>query len=309
MVKIVFFGTSEICLPFLHELEKTYAIELAVTQPDALGGRNRKTVIVPPVKMFALERGIEVMQPEKLTAPEFREKLAALAPVIGVVIAYGRLIPARIFSIPAFRMINVHFSLLPQYRGAAPVQRAIMNGDAQTGVTIFELVSQMDAGPIWAQQTWPVQPDDTTASLWDKLSRGGAEFLIRTLNGILTHQLEKKTQDESRISYAPPLSKEEGVADWSQTAQQIYNRLRAFNPWPGLCSNISGQIMKLTDVRVSGDQHQRSPGTVLSIDRETLKIACGANTVLEILEIQPPGKKPMSPFCYCLGHKLPEKWR
>jgi methionyl-tRNA formyltransferase len=303
--KLVFFGTSDICIPFLEMLRDNFQLQLIVTQPDALGGRNRKTPIIPPVKTFALENNIPLEQPEILKDEQLLQKIKTLEPVLGVVIAYGKFIPASLFQIPTYRMVNVHFSMLPAYRGAAPVQRAIQNGDSLTGITIFEIVKKMDAGPIWAQKEFPVSPEDTTESLWKTLSLQGAAFLKETIIGILERKLQQYPQDESKATYAHPVRKEESHVDWQQTAQQIINKARAFTPWPGVCCGVGEQRFLLRKIKLSGLSHDKEPGQVLSMDKESLKVCCGGGTVLEVMELQPPGKKTMSPFCYCLGNRLP----
>jgi methionyl-tRNA formyltransferase len=286
-------------------LRDNFQLQLIVTQPDALGGRNRKTPIIPPVKTFALENNIPLEQPEILKDEQLLQKIKTQEPVLGVVIAYGKFIPASLFQIPTYRMVNVHFSMLPAYRGAAPVQRAIQNGDSMTGITIFEIVKKMDAGPIWAQKEFPISPEDTTELLWKALSLQGAAFLKETINGIIEGRLRQYPQDESKATYAHPVRKEESHVDWRQTAQQIINKARAFTPWPGVCCGVGEQRFLLRKIKLSGLSHDKEPGQVLSMDKESLKVCCGGGTVLEVMELQPPGKKNMSPFCYCLGNRLP----
>ncbi len=305
--KVVFFGTSDVCIPFLEMLRDRFDLELIITQPDAFAGRNRKKRIIPPVKTFALENNIPLEQPEILKDECLKDKMRAVDPVIGVVLSYGKFIPGSIYKIPEHRMVNVHFSMLPLYRGAAPVQRAIENGDTSTGITIFEIVKKMDAGPVWAQREYPVSPDDTTELLCKKLSLQGTNFLEETLIDILEGKIQKYPQDEERATFAPPVQKEESEVDWGLTAQQIFNKFRAFTPWPGLCCIANNKQFKLTKVRVSTLSHDKQPGDVLAMDKKTLKICCGNGSVLEVLELQPPGKRPMTPFCYCLGNKLPDK--
>jgi len=286
-------------------LKEEFHPALIVTQPDAFGGRDRKKRMVPPVKTFALENNLDVAQPERLKEPAFMDRLRRLEPVIGVVVSYGKLIPGSVFKIPEHRMVNVHFSMLPLYRGAAPVQRGIENGDTTTGITIFELVKTMDAGPIWAQKEFPIPAEDTTESMWKKLSREGAGFLRQTLADILDGNIEKYPQDESKATYAPPVRKEESVIDWTQTAQQLFNKFRAFTPWPGVCCDAGDRRFKLTHLEISPLSHERQPGEILSMDKKKLLVCCGNGTVLEVLQLQPQGKNPMTPYCYCLGNRLP----
>ena len=306
MHKLVFFGTPEICLPFLELLHAHFTIALIVTQPDTMAGRNRKKLLVPAAKTFALEKNIEVIQPDSLKDDSLVEKLTRLEPFISVVISYGKIIPGRIFKIPKFGTINVHFSLLPYYRGAAPVQRAIADGQSKTGITIFEIVKKMDAGDIWAMKEMDIAPDDTTGTLWDRMSREGAPFLIDTIKKITSGQLQKYPQDHDRATFAPIVQKEEGSIDWNLTAPQIYNKFRAFTPWPGIFFCMKEKSFKLTKVKVSGESHEKKPGHVLTWDKISLKVCCGQGTVLEVFELQPQGKNPMAPYCYCMGNELPE---
>jgi methionyl-tRNA formyltransferase len=303
--KLVFFGTSAICLPFLEQLHRQFDLRLIVTQPDARGGRRRQ-LLVPPVKTFALEKGIECIQPGTLKDDTVVDKIAAAEPVLGVVIAYGKLIPKRVFRVPELRTINVHFSLLPLYRGAAPVQRALEQGETQTGITIFEIVKKLDAGPVWAQKEMDILPEDTTESLWQRMSIEGAPFLCRTIDNIIGRTIEKHPQDREKATLAPPVQKEEDQVDWTLTAQQLVDKFRAFTPWPGLCAVVYGKRLKLTQVKVSPLIHDKKPGDVLAMDKKSLLVCCGNGSVLEILELQPQGKKPMTPYCYCQGNQLPE---
>ncbi|MCP5049985.1 MAG: methionyl-tRNA formyltransferase [bacterium] len=304
--KLVFFGTSGICLPFLERLHDAYDIPLIVTQPDAVGGRKRK-LIVPAVKTFALEHNIEVIQPETLKDDAIKEKIGGIEPVLGVVIAYGKLIPKRIFRVPEFRTVNVHFSKLPMYRGAAPVQRALENGDERSATTIFEIVKKLDAGAIWAQKEMDILREDTTETLWQRMSEEGAGFLCDTVEGIINGSLTKVPQDHEKATLAPPIEKSEGRADWGLSAERLVNRLKAFTPWPGLCCYAVEKQFKLTRIKVSELVHEREPGDVLGMDKTSLRVCCGEGSVLEILEFQPQGKKPMTPYQYCMGNELPDR--
>jgi methionyl-tRNA formyltransferase len=304
---LIFLGTPEICIPFLELLIENFNISLLITQPDTMGGRNRKKKIIPAAKTFALENNIEVIQPETLKDDTLAEKIKKIEPFIGIVISYGKIIPKRIFKIPTFGTINVHFSLLPYYRGSAPVQRALENGDTKTGITIFEIVKKMDAGDIWTQKEIDIFPDDTTGTLWERMSQEGAPFLIDTIKKIIEKKIQKYPQDHEKATYAPMVQKEEGIIDWRNlTAREIYNKSRAFTPWPGICFCSPGKTFKLTKLKVTTLTHDKQPGDVLSWDKESLKVACSQGTVLEVLELQPQGKKPMTPYCYCMGNELPE---
>lgn len=303
--RVVFFGTPAICLPFLEQLVERFHVPLLVSQPDAVGGRRRKT-IVPAVKSFGQEHGIRVIQPETLKDDAVVEQIALLRPDLGVVVSYGKLIPKRVFTIPAHRTVNVHFSRLPYYRGAAPVQRALLNGDTKTAITIFEIVKKLDAGDIWAMKDFDIQPDDTTQGLWDRMSREGAGFLCDTVADIIAGHIQKKPQVHEKATLAPMVRKEEGVADWNLSAHQLVNMYRAFCPWPGLCCSIRDKTFKLTRVALAVETHDQNPGDVLKMDKKRLQVCCGEGTVLDVLELQPQGKKPMTPHCYCLGNELPD---
>ncbi len=299
------------CIPFLESLHTHFDIGLIITQPDSKGGRGRKKII-PAVKRFALEKGIDFIQPGTLKGETPAEKIKKINPCIAVVIAYGKIIPKSLFTLPEHRTVNVHFSMLPFYRGAAPVQRAIENGEKKTGITIFRINRKMDSGAVWDRKEFDILASDTTGSLWQRLSREGAPFLVETLKKILAGKISKTPQDHSRATYAPPVEKEESKGDWSLSAEQIYDKFRAFTPWPGLSCTADGKIFKITKLRVydvrAGDSLSlsgKNPGDVLSMDKESIKICCGRESVVEIVEIQPQGKKPMTPYCYCLGNELP----
>ena len=308
---LIFFGTAAIALPFLRALRDTFDLRLIITQPDAVGGRSRKP-LPPAVKSFATAEDIPCIQPEKLRSPEVSEQILAYSPRIAVVVAYGKIIPKSIFSLPEHHTVNVHFSLLPAYRGAAPVQRAIENGDTTTGITIFEIDRQMDTGDIWAQRQYPIGAADTSASVLERLSREGVPFLIDTLREILRGGLKKTPQDPTRATPAPPITKEEGRVDWTEPASRLVNRLRAFTPWPGLYFYTGEKMFKIREMTahaggMRGESPQGESGTVLRLDREGLLVACGSGTEVVISEFQPQGKRAMHPFAYSLGNPMPRR--
>jgi methionyl-tRNA formyltransferase len=303
--ELVFFGTAAIGLPILKELNRNFDLKLIVAQPDAHGGRNRQ-LIVPPVKQFAVENRLPFIQPPDLREPELELAMRRIDPAIAVVVAYGRFIPRAIYSLPRYRTVNVHFSLLPAYRGAAPVQRAIENGESRSGITIFEIASPMDAGPIWAQEEVAIRPDDSTASYQLRLGEKAAPFLLRTLAQIFSGKIRKHAQDDSLATLAPAVSKSEGRVDWRLPAQRLYDRLRAFSPWPGLFFNLGKRQVKVLSAGVSKKECPGQPGQILALDDQGLLVVCGLQTVLQITLIQPEGKKPMSPRQFSLGNRLPE---
>ncbi len=307
--KIVFFGTSDICLPFIDHLKENFEIPLIVTQPDARGGR-KKQLIPPAVKQYAIEHNIDYIQPSDLNEPEVVEQLRSINADFFVVIAYGRLISKSVYTIPKYRAINVHFSLLPQYRGAAPVQRAIENGDKETGITIFQINKKMDAGAIWSQTTFPIGEKDTTQSLWAMLSRLGAPFLTDTLNKISAGELDLRKQDHSQATFAPPVSKSEGEIDWTMSASTILDKMRAFHHWPCLCFTMDGKKFKVIEASeapsvCSHIPEGSFPGDIIDLGKHALAICCGEGSVLLIKEFQPQSKKAMTPHCYAMGNKLP----
>jgi len=302
---LVFFGTAAIGLPILKELNRNFDLKLIVTQPDTRGGRNRQ-LFVPPVKQFAVENRLPFMQPSDLQEPELELAMHRLDPFIAVVVAYGQFIPSVIHSLPRFKTINVHFSLLPAYRGAAPVQRAIENGESRSGITIFEISGRMDAGPIWAREEIAIRPDETTASYQQRLGERAAPFLLQTLNQISSGKIRKHPQNDSRATLAPAIKKSEGRVDWRLPAQRLYDRLRAFTPWPGLFFDLEKRQIKILNAGVSRNKHDGQEGRMLALDAQSLQVACGSGTVLEITSIQPEGKKAMSPWQFSLGNRFPE---
>ncbi len=301
---LIFFGTAAIGLPIIKELNKNFSVRLVVTQPDGHGGRNRQ-LIVPPVKQFALENRLMLLQPPNLSEPELELAMRHIAPDIAVVVAYGQFIPRDIRSLPRFRTVNVHFSLLPAYRGAAPVQRAIQNGENRSGITIFEISGRMDAGPVWTREEVAIRPDDTTATYQQRLAERAAPFLRQTLKQIFAGTIQPIPQDESRASQAPLLQKIEGKANWQLPAKRLYDSLRAFTPWPGLFFNLETQQVKILSAAASQGTHQTQAGEILALSPQGLQVACGLGTVLEITAIQPEGRKAMSPWQYSLGNRFP----
>lgn len=301
---LVFFGTAAIGLPIIKELNKNFCLRLVVTQPDRRGGRNRQW-LVPAIKQFALENRLPLMQPPDLREPELELAMRRIDPVIAVVVAYGQFIPRDIRSLPRHQTVNVHFSLLPAYRGAAPVQRAIQNGESRSGITIFEISGRMDAGPVWAREEIAIRPDDTTTSFQQRLGERAAPFLRQTLERIFAGTISQTPQDDAQASQAPPLDKKEGRTNWQLPAQRLYDCLRAFTPWPGLYFHLGSHQIKILGAGVSQRVHRAQPGEILELTPQGLQVACGLGTVLEITAIQPEGKKAMSPWQFSLGNRFP----
>ncbi len=300
--RVIFFGTSVICIPFLDSLKIAFNIPLVITQPDSYGGRKKK-LIEPAVKNYSVKNGIRFIQPDKLnkeTASIIRE----IDPQIGVVISYGKFIPGKIFRIPKFNTINVHFSLLPELRGAAPYQRAIEAGMKLTGVTIFEINKEMDAGDIWTKKEFRILPDDTSESLSQRMGLESAGFLTDTLHKIISGKIEKEPQDHSQATYAKPVSKKEGIINWEQDASSIFNKFRAFYPWPGISFFSGDKKITIKKMKISNTTEDKDPGTVLSVTKDSLKVSCGNKSAIDILLILPQGKKEMTPYIYSLGNSI-----
>ncbi len=303
---VVFFGTSAIGLPIARELSKAFRLKLVVTQPDRRGGRHRQ-LLVPAVKQFALENQLPLLQPPDLREPELELALRRIAPDIAVVVSYGQFIPRDIRDLPRFRSVNIHFSLLPAYRGAAPVQRAIQNGESRSGITIFQLSGRLDAGPVWSREEIAIRPDDTSATYQQRLGERAAPLLRRTLEQIFAGTIQAVPQDDALASPAPALEKKEGRANWQLPARRLYDTLRAFTPWPGLFFQMEQQQVKVLAAAVSQREHRSQPGAVLALAPGGMQVACGLGTILEISAIQPEGKKSMSPWQFSLGHRIPAR--
>lgn len=302
--ELVFFGTAAVGLPIIRELNRRHRLRLVVSQPDGRGGRNRQ-LIVSPIKQFALENRLMLLQPPNLKEPELELAMRRIAPDIAVVVAYGQFIPREIRQLPRHRSLNVHFSLLPAYRGAAPVQRAIQNGESRSGITIFELSGRMDAGPVWVREEVAIRPEDTSATYQQRLAERAAPLLLHTLEGIFAGTIQAVPQDESQATLAPPLKKEEGLIKWHLPAKRLHDQLRAFTPWPGLFFRLGPQQVRVLAAMNSPKSHQVTPGDILELSPRAMQVACGLGTVLEIASIQPEGRKAMSPWQYSLGNRFP----
>ena len=263
MARIVFMGTPDFAVAALEKLIRHHEVIAVVTQPDRPAGR-RQQVQQSPVKKVALRHNILVMQPEKIRRPEASDALHALEPELFVVAAFGQILPQAVLDIPARGAINVHASLLPRWRGAAPIQAAIRAGDRETGITIMLMDAGLDTGPILTQRATPIAPDETGQSLHDRLALLGADLLIETLPGYLDGSIKPRQQDDSRSTYAPMIRKEEGLIDWRQSAAAIERLVRAFAPWPGAYTMWNGQQLKIHSG--STGPGTAEPGTVIEYE-------------------------------------------
>jgi len=299
-VKLVFCGTPRFAVPTLIALQEAgHEIALAVTQPDRPVGRTQQ-LVAPPVKQRALAAGIPVTQPDKIrTNAEFRAQLESIDPDAIVVVAYGRIIPFWMLTLPRYGCINLHGSLLPKYRGAAPIQWAIAMGEIITGNTTMLLEEGLDTGPILLQQAVVIRPEQTAVELYEELAAGGAPLVVETLEGLATGTIESQPQDHARATLAPLLDREDGRMNFSTfTATQLKNRWRGFQPWPGAFTTLNGKklIVHRTDVAETPlpDANTRAECGLLVIAGHRMFVACAGSTWLELIELQLEGKKRMS---------------
>ena len=288
MTTVVFMGTPDFSVPILQALIKQYSVIGVITQPDRPAGRKQQ-VHVSPVKQVALDHHIPVLQPERLRRPEAIAELKQWQPDVYVVAAFGQILPQSVLDIPQHGSINVHASLLPRWRGAAPIQAAIRAGDAETGVTIMKMDAGLDTGPMLKMRAIPIASDETGASLHDKLSVLGAELLMETLPGYLDGTVSPQAQPEAGITIAPQVKKEEGNIDWSQDAQAIERLIRAFTPWPGTFSFFKGQQLKILNGEVTTGS--ASPGKVVKTV-DSVAVGTGRD-LLRLKTIQLAGRRAM----------------
>jgi len=302
-MRVVFFGSPEAAVPSLERLMTDgHELVLIVSQPDKPAGRG-KPLTVCPVKRFSLSRKLPVLQPERLRKdPGFAAELEAARPDIGVVVAYGQILPLAVLSLPRRGTLNVHFSLLPRYRGASPVAWSVLNGDTRTGVTVMEINERMDEGDILTQAETAIDPRETARTLERRLAALGAGLLSDTLGRL--DRIERRPQDPALATYAPKLSKEDGRLDWSQDAETIDRRVRAFTPWPSAFTGFRGRRLIVLEGRPRHDVSVAGrPGTILSANRDGLTVACGRWAYL-IERLQPENKKPMSGREFALGARI-----
>jgi methionyl-tRNA formyltransferase len=304
-MKVVFFGSPLSALPSLKKiLESGHSIELVITQPDKPTGRGER-LLPCPVKQIALDLNIPVFQPLKIRKDASAlEKLKRIQPDLVVVVAYGQIIPASIIYLPQHNSLNVHFSLLPQYRGASPVQWALLNGEERTGITIFELNEKMDEGDVLAQKETEILPEENAAELEARLAKLGAELLIKTIDRI--DSLKPQKQDHSQATYAPKLKKEDGKIDWGKDSRYIQRQVRAFTPWPSAYAFIREKRVKIPKGQKSEGRaaSSSSPGEILNIDKEGIEICCGERSVFLIERVQPENRKEMDAFAFSLGMRI-----
>lgn len=309
MTRIVFMGTPDFAVPSLEGLlADGYDVVGVVSQPDRPKGRKR--VLAPtPVKAAALAHGIPVFQPERLRRPEAVEEVAALRPDLIVTAAYGQILPKAVLELPRYGCINVHGSLLPRYRGGAPIQHAILNGERTTGVTIMYMAEGLDTGDMISRVEVPIGDDDTAGSLFDKLSAEGSALLRKTLPELLAGRITAVPQNHEDATYAPNIGREDERIDWSRPALAIFNQVRGLNPWPVAFTLWNGEVFKVWACRKpegtgGGAASGRTPGTVLRSDNNGIEVAAGDGSIW-LTEVQPAGKKAMDAATFNRGSGIP----
>lgn len=304
-MRIVFMGTPDFAVPSLEALLAAgHEVCGVFTQPDKPKNRGMK-LLPPPVKVTAQSHAIPVFQPTQLRDGSALEELRALAPELIVVAAYGRILPQEILDLPPKGCINVHSSLLPRYRGAAPINWAVVNGDKETGVTIMKVAPELDAGDILGQVSTPIDPEETVETVHDRLAGLGGELLVKVVEEIAAGTVQAVPQDPELVTYAPMLSRALAPIDWSQSANSIHNKVRGLVPWPATSTDVfSKEPVKVFAVAETGERTGKAPGTVLAARPEGIDVACGDGMVLRILELQAPGSRRMAAADYLRGHPI-----
>lgn len=303
-LRIVFFGTPEFALPTLDALEGAgWPPAWVVTQPDRPAGRGRQ-LQVSPVGRWAESRGIPTLKPLKVRAPEVLGQLAEIAPDVAVVVAFGQIFPQALLDLPRYGCINLHGSLLPKYRGAAPIQAAIAAGETVTGNTTMQMEAGLDSGPILLQEELAIGPSETSGELFPRLAAAGGGLMVRTLERLIRGDLVPRPQDAALATYAPRLTRESGQVDWSLAAAEIGCRLRAYTPWPGLASGLRGRPVKLVRGEALAGTTEAAPGTVLGLREGRLAVACGLGTIFGIDLLQRPDKPARRAADFINGERL-----
>ena len=308
-MRIVFFGTPAFAVPTLEALIRSpHEVAAVVSQPDRPKGRGQQ-LQPTPTKQIADAHGIPVLQPAKIREAAFLQQIRNLGADLGVVVAFGRILPDELLAIPRHGMINVHASILPRYRGAAPIQRAVINGDLETGVTIMRVEHDLDAGAMFAVATTPIPPDATSGEMEAKLAPLGARLLIDVVNDIAAGRAIETPQDHSQATLAPKITKDEGIIDWSARADTIHDRVRGLQPWPLASTRLNGArlVLRRTAPRVAPEgQTAQESGTVTRATGDEIVVACGGGTFLGILELQPEGRRTMTAREFLAGRGIAE---
>lgn len=304
-MKILFMGTPDFAVPSLEALVAAgHTLAGVFSQPDKPKNRGMK-LLPTPVKVCAQAHDIPVFQPAKLRDGTALETIRQLEPDLIVVAAYGRILPQEILDYPKFGCINVHSSLLPKYRGSAPIHWAILNGDRETGVTIMHMALALDAGDIIAQKATPIDPDETVETLHDRLAVLGAELLVETVEQIAAGTATRTPQQEDQVTLAPMLSRALSPMDWTRPARALHDQVRGLIPWPAAVTELGGTRCKIFATTVLPETTGKAPGAIVAADKKGLKVACGEGTVLQIDILQADGGKRMAAADYLRGHPIP----
>ncbi|MGA2029133.1 MAG: methionyl-tRNA formyltransferase [Verrucomicrobiota bacterium] len=303
-LRIIFMGTAELSCTSLKKLTGNFSVVAVVTQPDKPKGRELK-LQPSPVKIFAQKLNLPILQPASARDEKFVAKLHELKPDLIVVVAYGQILPQAILDLSKFGCLNAHTSLLPKYRGASPIQSAILNGETETGVTIMKMDASLDTGEIISQTRTPILPEDNSATLHDRLAQLGAELLVETIPNYVAGKIQPQPQLAEGVSYAAKIKKEDGRIDWNESAEKNLNRLRAFTPWPGAFTFLKAepkpQLLKIWEAEIVGRSGRA--GEILSADKNGIIVACGKNA-LRILELQREGSRQMTAAEFLAGNPL-----
>jgi methionyl-tRNA formyltransferase len=303
-MRIVFLGSGAFAAPSLEAvLDAGHQVAALVTQPDRAKGRGR-ALAPPPLKPLAESRGVAVVQPVRVRHPDAVEVLRSLRPEILVVVAYGQILPRALLEMAPRGAVNVHASLLPRYRGAAPIQWAIVRGETETGVTTMLLDEGLDTGPTLLEQATPIEAGETAGALEARLARLGARLLIETLAGLESGTLRPTPQDDTRATLAPIIRKDDGRIDWTRPAIEIARRVRGFDPWPGAWTTHEGRVLKVLDATPAEGTVQAQPGRVVAIHPEGLQVACGEGSLLDLRRLQPESRRPMGAAAFAAGARL-----
>ena len=303
--RVLFFGTPDFAVPTLAALAEIAEVVTVITQPDRPKGRGMK-LAPPPVKQLAQQLGIAVLQPEKIRTPEFAASLRELSVELALVIAYGRILPPAILNAPRLGCLNVHASLLPKFRGAAPIQWAIVRGERETGVCLMQMDEGMDTGPVLARASLAIGENETAAELSPRLAVLGADVVRRELPRALAAELTKVPQDHAAATLAPLLRKEDGEVNWSEAARAVHDRVRGLSPWPSAYTTLADIRIKLHRSRVLEEQGVHAqPGQILRADRDGVVVACGQGSLL-VSELQLDAGRKLTAAEFLVGHRLPE---
>ncbi|MFH0902832.1 MAG: methionyl-tRNA formyltransferase [Pseudomonadota bacterium] len=298
--RVVFFGSPDFAVPTLRALIAAENVVAVVTQPDKPAGRGQR-LAPPAAKTVAMEAGVPVLQPRSVRGESFAATLAGLAPDVAIVVAFGRILPQAVLDVPVHGCLNVHASLLPRYRGAAPIQWAIADGETETGITIMKLDAGMDTGPVLLARRAAINEDDTAGTLSERLARMGAELMLIAWERLRAGTLVETPQDDSLATSAPMLTKAHGLVDWSRPAVVVRNLVRSVDPWPGAFTSVDDETLKIWGPRVVPGQGK--PGEVLGVDSDGLVVACGTGAVM-IRELQLPGRKRLPAKALIAGRSI-----